>query len=539
MTPFEAYFTDKILSNRSDFWGGLIGTPAGQTVTGVTISNGNKTMSISSSVTGSGAYLSRGNFNTTIFPDRTGGDEIWFRLLISDMNLGVFQQNFAVSLLSGGTNVTPVASSIVSRAFSANPAFMEVIVPYTLQAGVENMEIRLTVRADAPSGTTRTITWNELNAFNRTDGYTVAIDKVETGFRNSEYMYTFFERSSVMSKAVDNDSTDNAPRIQEEINNAIQNGGELIFLQKNAIRVNAALTVSGALAIKGKNTNFRISNPDPNKELFTITTSERFECKSIAISPINTNALITSFRFTVANFDSIIDSVSFKNFLHTNTSALFLDNVNDFVLQNCKFFGGPTALAIGHVAPSNNVTVRQCRFESPADGIYAKSANNLLIAENIFRIAPPLTHSNRNIILDLASGTHENVRICDNQLLSFVQYSVRIFTSNSGLLRNVALTGNYFKDLSGSGFSGPIRITGVDSTGLSAPLSIDGILIQSNQILNKQAACQINDVSNLNINGNNIIKTGTASGVAAYALLRCPDPKVLSADNLISGQSAT
>ena len=539
MTPFEEYFTDKILTNRSDFWGSPIGTPAGQAVTGVTITNGSKTMTISSSVTGSGAYLSRGNFNTTIFPDRTGGDEVWFRLLISDMNLGVFQQNFAVSLFSGGTNVTPIASSIVSRTFSANPAFIEVIVPYTLQANTESMELRLTVRSDAQSGTNRTITWSELNAFNKTDGYTVAIDKVETGLRNSEYMYTFFERSSVMSKAVDNNSTDNAPRIQDEIDNAIQNGGELIFLQKNAIRVNAALTVNGPLAIKGKNTQFRISNPNPNKELFTITTSDRFECRSIAISPVDTNAQITSFRFTVANYDSIIDSVSFKDFLHTNTSALFLDNVNDFVLQNCKFLGGPTALAIGHVAPTNNVTVRRCRFESAFDGIYAKSANNLIIAENIFRIAPPLTHSNRNIILDLASGTHENVKICDNQLLSFIQYSVRIFTSNSGLLRNLAITGNYFKDLSGSGFSGPIRITGIDSTNLPAPLSIDGVLIQANQILNKQAACQINDVSNLNINGNNIIKTGTSSGVVAYALLRCPDPKVLSTDNLISGQSAT
>lgn len=539
MTAFEEYFTDKILTNRSDFWGGPIGTPGGQQVTGVTINNGSKTMIISSSVTGSGAYLSRGNFNTTIFPDRTGGDEVWFRLLISDTNLGVFQQNFAVSLLSGGTNVTPVASSIVSRAFSANPAFIEIIIPYTLQANTENMEIRLTVRADAPSGTNRTITWSELNAFNKTDGYTVAIDKVEIGLRNSEYMYTFFERSSVMSKAVDNDSTDNAPRIQEEIESAIQNGGELIFLQKGSIRVNAALTINGPLAIKGKNTNFRISNPQPNKELFTVNTSERFECRNIAISPISEGAQITSFRFTGPNNDSVIDSVSFKNFHHPTTSALFLDNVSDFVLQNCKFLGGPTALAIGHVASTNNVTVRRCRFESAADGIYAKSANNLFIAENIFRIAPLLTHSNRNIILDLASGTHENIKICDNQLLSFLQYSIRIFTSGAGLLRNLAITGNFFKDLSSGAFSGPIRITGVDSTGLPAPLSIDGVLIQANQIINKQAACQINDVSNLNINGNNIIKMGTSGGVMAYALLRCPDPKVLSTDNLISGQPAT
>jgi len=539
MTPFEEYFTDKILTNRSDFWGSPVGTPTGQDVIGVEISNGSKTMVISSSVSGSGAYLSR-IFNTTIFPDRTGGDEVWFRLLISDMNLGVFQQNFTVSLLSGGTNVTPVASSIVSRAFSDNPAFIEVIVPHTLQASVENMEVRLTVRADATSGSERKITWSELNAFNKTDGYTVAIDKVETGLRNSEYMYTFFERSSVISKAVDNDSTDNAPRIQDEIEDAVQQGGELIFLQKNAIRVNAALIVDHPLVIKGKNTQFRISNPTANKELFTITTSERFECRNIAISPVNPTAQITSFRFTVANNDSIIDSVSFKGFNSTNGIALFLDNVNDFVLQNCKFIGGATGLAIGHVAPTNNVTVRRCRFQSTIDGIYAKSANNLFIAENIFRKDPELNHSNRNIILDLADETHENVKICDNQLLSFVQYSVRIFTSGQGLLRNVAITGNYLNDLSGSAFSGPIRITGVDSSsGGSAPLSINGVLIQANQILNKQAACQINDVANLNINGNNIIKTGTSSGVVAYALLRCSDPKVLSTDNLISGQLVT
>lgn len=538
MQAFVDYFTDKILADRQIIWSpnvvaNVSGTPAG----GGQVDAAKKTITIPVGQSGAGSFLGK-SFNISQFTNYNPGDEIWIRLLLTESATALLGVITAVTLKSGATDVTPPAANIILRSYAENPAWFELIIPYTLQSASEALEVLLSIKTAAPPQSTpeKKITWESLNVFNATDGYTTAIDVVDSGVRKAEYVYAFFERAARVSKAIDNGTTDNTQILQTEINDAIETSGELLFLQKNTILVKGTLNVNKRLAIKGKGTTFQIDNPVANKELFNINTAERFECSDIVIIPKAANLHPTSFKFSIVNYDSVLDHVTFKNL----PEALYVDNVDGLLLKNCLFVGGEEGLLIGHIAPTTtrNVTVDRNRFESNSEkNIWARASNNLTITRNLFKknVDPLLGHSKRNIVIDLLGETNDNLRIVENTFQSFTEYSVRFYTSNAGQLNNTVVSGNTFRDLSSSTTSGPILITGLNPHPANPPYTIDSLMIQNNHITNKTAAIQINDVTNLNIAGNNFIKEVGATSVAVgFILNRCPDPKVLSADNLYS-----
>ena len=538
MQAFVDYFTDKILADRQIIWSpnviaAVSGTPAG----GGLIDAAKKTITIPQGQTAVGSFLGKA-FSINQFTNFNAGDQVWIRLLLTENATALLGVITTVTLKSGTTDVTPPAADIILRAYAENPAWFELIIPYTLQNASEALEVLLSIKSGAPSQAApdKKITWESLNVFNATDGYTTAIDVVDSGIRKAEYVYAFFERNARVSKAIDNAATDNTQVLQTEINDAIATSGELLFLQKNTILVKGTLTVNGRLAIKGKGTTFLIDNPAANKELLNINTAERFECSNIVITPKTASLHPTSFKFSVVNYDSVLERITFKNL----PQALYLDNVDGLLLENCLFVGGEEGLLIGHIAAANtrNVTVNRNRFESNSEkNIWARASNGLTISVNLFRknTDPLLGHSKRNIVIDLPGETNDNLRIIQNTFQSFTEYSVRIYTSNAGQINNTIISGNTFRDLSPSNVSGPILITGLNPHPQNPPYTIDSLMIQNNHITNKTAAVQINDVTNLNIAGNNFIKEVGATSVAVgFILNRCPDPKILSADNLYS-----
>lgn len=532
MEEFVDYFTDKILYDRQNIWSSNIGTTTGTAFPPASSYSGNA-LTINGGYNGANAYLRR-SFLTSIFTNSSANDKVWLRLLLTESKIGLISNIVAMSLKRSGTDVTPSSNEITLRAYSENPSWLEMIFPYTLQSASDNLEITLTIKSSAPmQSSNETISWQTLNLFNRTDGYTNAVDVVDSATRKSEYVYTFFEKAATISKAPVNSSTDSGPKIQDEINNAIATSGEIVFPQKGTILIKTPLTINGGLFIKGRGTVFNPDIATAGQELFTISTSEQIVCEDFTINRINGSVLPTSFKFTVANKDSILRRISFINI----PESLFLDNVDGLVLDSCSFAAGQYSVKIGHSAPSSvkNLTIQNCKFNGVNVWcIWAKYSDNLNIINNLFT-AGTVTPK-RNIVVTPDSGTNQNLKIIGNISDAFIEYSIRVGTSLTATFKNLLISGNFLIDNSGTTNCLPIGITGTNPAPATPPFSIDGIVIDGNQIRNRAIAVYVKDVSNLNLNGNSVIGQGTGlTTTRGLFAENCLNPRILD-PNLFSGQ---
>ncbi|SEJ32704.1 Right handed beta helix region [Dyadobacter sp. SG02] len=534
MEEFVSYFTDKILSDRQNIWSNNIGTTVGTAFPPASSFAAN-TLTINQGYNGANAILKR-SFVTSIFTNSNTGDKIWLRLLLTESKVGLVNDILTISLKRAGVDVTPLPNEITLRSYSENPLWLEMILPYTLQSASDNLEITLTVKSTAPvQSSSQTISWQTLNLFNRTDGYTNAIDIVDSATRKSEYVYTFFERAATISKAPINSGADSSARIQSEINNAIATSGEIIFPQKGAILVKTPLSISGGLFMKGRGTIFKVDIPGSGQELFTVSTPERIICEDFTIYRENGSVMPTSFKFTVSNKDSIFRRITFENIPET----LYLDYVDGLVLDSCTFVAGQNSIKIGYTNPSSvkNVTIQNCKFIGVNIAcIWAKSSSNLNIYNNRFAVGSVAPE--RNIVVIPESGDNQNLRIIGNVSDAFIKYSIRVGTDLTATLKNVLISDNCLVDNSGTTDCLPIAVTGKNPAPSSPPFSIDGIVIKDNQIRNRAIGIYVKDISNLNLNGNSVIgQVGLATTRGLYAE-NCVTPRIIDL-NLLSGQILT
>lgn len=501
-------------------WVNVLSSAVATNGAGATTSAANKTITILSGNTGIGAGLSQ-FINISQFSSYEVGDEVIIRLLVLESTFGVLESS-VVSMKSNAVSVE-ISPTVIS--FGDNSLLFEIKFPYIIASKTETLEIKFSVKSDATVlPTNGVLTWNSLSIFNLKDRYEDTIRAASKSLKNADLLYTFFERSPVISQINITNSSDNTARFQDELDKAVQTSGEL-YLPRNANALfKNTVYINGGVRIVGRGS---LLNPDflSVGELFNINTADPVILEGFSIWRLNGSSLATSVKFNPVfiNKDSQFKNVLFANF----PEALNIDYTENLEVLSCIFGAGQNAIRLGLVAPDSvkNTTIEKCRFESVNTiSIDARSANDLHIVRNIFKMGSgSSTFNARDIVVAVTDATSTGLRIVNNNFEAFREYAIRLATGGTGILEDTVISNNVLKDrYTAALHSGCIYVTG------TAVDSIKSLTVENNIIHNKRTAIDITNAQYLHVNNNTIVKESTgASDARAFRLVGCSDPKVL------------
>jgi len=503
------YFSDTILEGKDKNWIDVSVTPTGVSLNGGTVNTTSKTVSIPSGSTGIGTTITQ-SFNLSGFPELKTGDVIQLRASQRESSPNAIQdQNFLLSLKANGQPV------VIDPVVSQDENIINYVFDYTVQS-LNNLEVSFKI-GDAASASLSSVvyTWDFLDVFIVKNEPKDAILSMSNSLSRSDYMYTFFERSAVISRADSTGIVDNKERIQDEFDKAYQISGEIVFQRGGTVRISDTIYINGGVSVIGNGVVFDAyidtTIGGAEKELFRVNTAEKIIIDNIGIIRTSGGVIPTSIKFSP---DYINKGSVFKNlYLFNLPNSLNIDYVVDFKLENSLFVGAQNSISIGFLNDScSDVNISKCRFENiNLTNIRSKSAKDLTIKENIFTTSAEFTpvYTNRNIELNALTGSNRGMNIIENKFLNF--RSNGIFLNGTADSEIVTIANNTFKDMSTSIVSIPIEIGGISN-----------MILESNNIRNKTDGIKANGIDNLHIRGNNIVKeTGTFAASRGLNLVNC------------------
>lgn len=504
--------------NASPTWVNVLSSATGSNGSGATTSVVNKTISILSGNSGIGASLSQ-YININQFSHYEVNDEVIIRLLILESTFGVLE-NFEIAMKSNGADVV-IAPTAIN--YGDNSLLFEIKFPYIISSKTETLEVITRVKSSATNlPSNGTLTWNSIGIFNIKDKHHDSVKYVSKTLKNADVLYTFFERSPVISQVNITNSSDNTERFQDELDKAIQTSGELFVPRNSTILFKNTVFINGGVRIVGRGS---ILNPDfiTAGELFNINTAESFILEGINIYRLNGSSLATTVKFNPAfiNKDSQFKNVAFSNF----PEALNIDYAENLEVLSCIFLSGQSGVRLGTVSPTSvkNTTIEKCRFESVNNvSIDARSSNDLHIVRNVFKKNDiSVTYNARPISINSTNLNSIGLRITNNNFESFREYAIRLATVGTGTIEDTVISNNLFRDRYTALHDGMIYATSDTANSYKA------LTIENNIMYNKRNAIDITNAQYLHINNNTIIKDAIGDvNARAFKLISCPDPKI-------------
>lgn len=506
--------------DASPTWENVLSSATGTNGAGATTSTISKTISILAGNSGLGASLSQ-YINIAQFSHYEVGDEVIIRLLVLESTFGVLE-NFEVAMKSDGNDVIINPTAVM---YGDNSLLFEVKFPYLITSKTETLEVIERVKSSATNlPSNGVLTWNSIGIFNTKDRYKDDVRLVSKSLKNADILYTFFERSPVISQVNITNTSDNTERFQDELDKAVQTSGELYLPRNSTILFKNTVYLNGGVRISGQGS---LLNPDflTAGELFNINTADPFVVEGIQIHRLNGSSLANPIKFNSAfvNKDSIFNTVTFSNF----PEALNVDYAENLGIYGCIFLSGQAGIRLGTVSPTSvkNVIIEKCRFDSVnIASIDARSANDLHIIRNTFRKAALSTVYNaRPILITSVDINSVGLRITNNNFEAFREYAIRLGITGTGTIEDTVISNNLFRDGSTVVHDGMIYATA------DAANSYKALTIENNIMYNKRNAIDITNAQYLNINNNTIIKDAIGDvNARAFRIVTCSDPKNLT-----------
>lgn len=500
-------------------WENVLSSATGTTGVGATINTTNKTISILAGNSGLGASLSQ-YINISQFSHYEVEDEVIIRLLILESVFGVLE-NFEIAMKSDGNEILISPTAVM---YGDNSLLFEIKFPYLISSKTETLEVIVRVKSSATNlPSNGTLTWNSIGIFNTKDKYKDGVRLVSKSLKNADILYTFFERSPVISQVNITNTSDNTERFQDELDKAIQTSGELYLPRNSSILFKNSVYINGGVRIVGRGA---LLNPDflSAGELFNVNTSEPFIMEGITIWRLNGSSLASSIKFNPAfvNKDSAFKTVTFSNF----PEALDIDYAENLEISGCIFLSGQSGIRLGSVSANSikNIMIEKCRFDSVnIASIDARSANDLHIIRNTFRKAPlSSVYNARPIVITSVDINSVGLRITNNNFEAFREYAIRLGVTGTGTMEDTVISNNLFRDRYTALHDGIIYATSDTSNSYKA------LTIENNIMYNKRNAIDISNAQYLHVNNNTIIKDAIGDvNARAFRLINCPDPKVL------------